>query len=245
MTTPAEFFAAMAPMLAGRTTADDVEARLGGSPSGTAALGFYAELVRRNLHKILSDVFPATRALVRASAGGEASWVAIAADYARAHPATGADPNRFAAHFSQWLGTRAELSPTLAELADYEWARLLAYHALDDGNEDDDAQGFGRRIFVRQYSADIPALHAAIGRGTSVDAAAPRPTITIVFRHAGTNRLGTFHPGAAGLAALAQAQGLPLPSALAAISAAEIEHARGVLVGAGVLFAPGPDTDRG
>jgi hypothetical protein len=230
------FFAAMAPMLAGRIDAAQVESRLGPSPSGTAALGFYTELVRRNLHKIVSDVFPAVRAICRTD-GGEARWVQLATEYAVAHPGTGADPNHFAARFPQWLVQQSGVPAVWAELADYEWTRLLAFHAPDVSA---DIDGFDARLFIRQYSSDIPRLAVAALRGEV--AAAEVPVLVAVFRHARTARLGTFRLGAAGLAALARRRGLPLPASLGALSDDAIVQAADALVEAGVLVsARSPD----
>jgi len=230
------FFAAMAPMLAGRIDAAQVESRLGPSPSGTAALGFYAELVRRNLHKILSDVFPSVRAVCHGD-GGEGRWVQLAAAYADAHPGTGADPNLFAARFPQWLATQTGVPAVWTELADYEWTRLIAFHAPDAAS---DVDGFDVRLFVRQYSSDIPRLAVAALRGEAPGAEVP--VLVAVFRHARTAHLGTFRLGAAGLAALARRRGLPLPASLGALSDDAILQAQDALVEAGVLVsAQSPD----
>ncbi len=249
------FFDALAPMLEGRSDASDVEAALGPSGSGTAALGFYAELVRRNLHKILSDVFPAVRVLSRrlvAPAGSDPrmdAWARLAARYAADRPPSGADPNRYGAGFSGWLREQAELPadapefvPALwAEVADFEYTRVLAYHAADDDQVDD---GFDRRVFVRQYSCDVPALAQLLWRDAAVVESAMRPTIVLVFRHARTLQLATFYLGAAGIAALARRQGLPLPAALAGLSDREIEAAQSGLIDAGVFFAATPSNPK-
>lgn len=230
------FFAAMAPMLEGRASAREVEAAIGPSASGSDALAFYAELVRRNLHKILSDVFPAVRAVARHVHGDDRAWVGLAVDYAAAHPGRGGDPNRFAAAFPTWLRGRPELAGPWAEpaveLADYEWTRLLAYHAADV-----EGDGVDERLFVRQYTCDIPALAHAVLHGSFALPAA-RPRIVAIFRHARTLQLGVFHLGAAGLAALARRQGLAMPPVLAALPEAAVHSAVVALEAAGVL-SPG------
>ena len=229
----AGFFAAMAPMLAGRTAARDVEAAIGPSASGTDALGFYAELVRRNLHKILSDVFPAVRAVAHHLHGDDRAWAGLVAAYGVAHPGRGGDPNRFAAAFPGWLRGRCEFTGPWAELAvelaDYEWTRVLAYHARDT-----DGDGVEQRLFVRQYTCDIPALARAVQQA-SFASPAPRPHLVAIFRHARTLQLAVFQLGAAGLAALARRQGLAVPPALAALPDAAVRAAVVSLESAGVL----------
>jgi hypothetical protein len=229
----AEFFAAMAPMLEGRASARHVEMALGPSASGTEALGFYAELVRRNLHKILSDVFPAVRAVARHLHGDDRAWAGLAAAYAAAHPGRGSDPNRFAEALPAWLRGRPEFigpwSELAVELADYEWTRVLAYHAPDV-----EGDGLEQRLFVRQYTCDIPALAHAVQHGSFVPPTS-RPRIVAIFRHARTLQLGVFHLGAAGLAALARRQGLATPPALAALPESAVRSGLAALEAAGVL----------
>lgn len=224
------FFAALGPMLEGRATAEDVEARLGRSATGTAALGFYAELVRRNLHKILGDVYPLVRTLVNREPDGHARWTSLARDYACAHPGSGADPNRFAAQFSPWLRGCSDAPPIWAELADYEWTRVAAYHAQDVADD-----GFDARLFVRQYTWDVPAFAAALLADPSAAPPPTSPTTVALFRHTRTLQLGVFRLGAAGLAALACRRGVAMPPVLAALGEPAIVAATRRLEDSGVL----------
>lgn len=224
-----QFFAAMPAMLLARTPAAAVEARLGPCPSGTANLGFYATLVRRNLDKILRDVFPAVAA--RARAQTPSPWAAWVDGYAAAHPPAGIDPNGFAAAFPSWLADQAGVAAALHELADYEWLRVLSYHAPDHGPE---PHGLGRRLFVRHYTDDVPAIAAAAWRGAPWRES-PRPTTVLVYRHASTAASCVHRPAPLELVALAQRCGTPVPAALAALPQAQLDaaaarlHRRGVL----------------
>ncbi len=233
------FFAHLRPMLLGECSAAVTEVVLGPSPSGTANLGFYATLVRRNLDKILRDVFPATRAaIVRAAVP---AWDDVVSAYALAHPPTGSDPNRFAASFPSWIAAQPHGSATRwAQLADYEWLRVRAYHAPDVPDDADTVtkDGLERRLFVRQYSFDVPAVAEQWRRG-EIGSDADKPTLVLVFRHARTQALGVFRPKVAALAALAERCGLPLPPLLAELEPAAIAAARTVLEQAGVLFEVG------
>jgi hypothetical protein len=226
MTLPA-FFTAMQPMLLGHSSATDVEARLGASPSGTAALGFYAVLVRRNVEKILREVCPSVFVLAtRARA-----WTSLVTDYLDAHPPTGGDPNGFADGLPEFLQARADTPASWAELADYHVIHVRAHHAADD-----ETDGFDRRLFVRQYTYPIPHIVDALARDRDAAVAAPRPTLVVVFRHTRTLRVRRLVPSATGLAALARREGLELPPSLAGLAATAISAAERVLVREGVLF---------
>lgn len=233
------FFDELAPMLMSRRSALEVEAELGASASGTAAFGFYAELVTRNLHKIMRDVFPGLRAHV--SREGASRWPGLVEGYRADHPPTGADPNAFAAHFPAWLGARGH--GAWAEIADFEWLRVLTHHAPDDG-VDGDSDGFDRRLFVRQYSFDVPAFVTTLAGDHGAAVPDPRATVVIVFRDPIIGRVRVFYPGAAGLAVLARRRGLPLPPALRMLGGDTIDGAEHELVRLGVLFASRIQPDR-
>jgi hypothetical protein len=235
-----QFFDELAPMLASTRSAREVELVLGPCPSGTAALGFYAELVRRNLAKILRDVFPVTRALVMRDAPRR--WDELALAYACDHPPTGAVPNRYAASLPSWLASRGADEARWAEIADFEWLRVAAHHAMDGAPDDD---GFDRRIFVRQYTFDVPRWIAAHASDPSTPLPAPAPTIAIVFRHSVTGRVGVHRPTAAGLAAIARRASELLPSPLDRLDAATLARAEHALVDAGVLVPKSRNPVRG
>lgn len=234
------FFAHLRPMLLGQCSAAVTEVVLGPSPSGTANLGFYATLVRRNLDKVLRDVFPATRAAILHAA--TPAWDDVVSAYALAHPPAGSDPNLFAAAFPTWIAAQPHgAASRWAELADYEWLRVRAYHAPDVPDDVDamTKDGLERRLFVRQYSFDVPAVAEQWRRGEAgahAATAASRPTLVLVYRHARSQALCVFRPKAAGLAALARRCGLPLPPLLAELDAAAVVAAAVVLEEAGVLF---------
>ncbi len=225
----ARFFEAMPALLLGRTSAAAVEMRLGPCPAGTASLGFYATLVRRNLDKILRDVFAAVHGIARASS--PSPWSRWVAAYADAHPPGGIDPNGFAAAFPGWLAAQPEVPAVLGELADFEWLRVQSYHARDTGPE---PHGLGRRLFVRHYTDDVPAIAAAAWRGQPW-AQPPRASTVLVYRHAITAAACVHRPAAIELVALAQRCGTAVPDAFAALPPAQLDaaaarlHARGVL----------------
>lgn len=221
------FFGALGPMLRARVDAVEVERALGPSPSGTAALAFYAELVARNYRKIVRDIFPCTRALVEKLG---ASWSTLERAYVHEHVAQGIDPNGYGAGFPAWLQTRDGLPASCGEVADFEWLRVRAHHAID-GLDD----GFERRLFVRQYTCDAPAFWRACARDPATPPPPTRPTIALVFRHTQTLQVAVHYPRGAAIAALARRQGLPLPEVLAAIDPASIDEAERVLVRDGVL----------
>ncbi|MBC8072486.1 MAG: putative DNA-binding domain-containing protein [Deltaproteobacteria bacterium] len=217
-------------MLSGARSAARVEHALGASPSGTAALAFYAELVTRNMHKIMRDVFPCVRAL--ACRDGISQWPSMVDAYIGQRPPAGVDPNGLAAGFPAWLSSRGVHEAEWAEIADFEWLRVLAHHAADGEPSDD---GFERRLFVRRYSFDAPGFVSALTRDPAAARPPERACIVIVFRHHHTLRVAVHRPGAFGLAALARRQRLPLPRELAALDHARIDDAERVLIAAGVL----------
>lgn len=222
------FFAEMAPMLASRRSAAEVEGVLGASPSGTTNLGFYAELVRRNLEKILRDVFGHTRAL--ALRGGHERWRALVEGYTAAHPPAGNVPNRFAAAFPGWLANQGDDLLQWSEIADFEWLRVRAHHAVDG-----DGDGLDRRMFIRQYTFDVPRWIASYAEDPAAPLPRATPCIAVVFRHHATGRVGVHRPTAAGLAAIARRAGASLPPELAELDLEAITRAEQVLVTSGVL----------
>lgn len=228
--TLAAFFAEMQPMLLGRVSAADVQRRLGPSPSGTAALQFYAVLVARNVDKILREICPTL--FVLATRAGV--WRDIVDAHVRAHPPAGGDPNRFADALPELLQElarrRADVPPLFAELADYHVVHVRAHHAVDG---DDD--GFERRLFVRQYAHPVAEIVDALSRDPNAAVPAPHPALVVVFRHARTLRVRRLVPSAAGLAALARRQALALPPALASLADLAIVRAERALVREGVL----------
>ena len=229
------FFKAIAPMLEGQAPAQSVVDTLGPSPSGTENLGFYGTLVERNHFKILADVFPVVRALFFRELPGR--WAALVRAYRRKHPADHWDPNRFGAHFSEYLRGLREggeaLHPIFEELADLSYIRQRAF----SGNESE-PDAYEGRVFVRQYSHPVSDYFGALAEDPAAPLPQARPQVVFVYRHARDASLRHFLPSAAGLAALARRQGVTeLPPMFAALSQADLDTADRALVAFGV-FAP-------
>lgn len=234
MTTLDSFFDAIAPMLRHTAEPREIERALGPSPSGRAALGFYATLTARNHAKILSDVYGPLRRLITHTHPG--LWKQLPPAYTAAYPASHADPNRFAASFCEFLAERRANVPAQPqvweELADYLYVRLQAKHAAPVPAGDD---GFDTRLFVRQYSFDLPTLLRELA-GDNAPAVAARPCVMLIFRHLRDHRVRTRMLDAPGLAAVARRQG-PLPAQFAALPPAELAAAEAKLVKRGALLS--------
>ncbi len=232
------FFEAIAPMLEGRAPAQSVIDTLGPSPSGAENLGFYGTLVERNHFKILADVFPLVRALFFRELPGR--WPPLVRDYRAAHPADHWDPNRFGAHFSDYLRRLREggeaFHPVYEELADLSYIRQRAFA----GNESE-PDAYEGRVFVRQYSHPVSDYFATLTDDPAAPLPAARPQVVFVYRHARDASLRHFLPSAAGLGALARRQGITeLPAMFGALSEAELETADRALVEFGVFTPQDP-----
>ncbi len=231
-----DFFKAMAPMLDGKASPQSVIDAIGPTPSGLENLGFYRTLVERNHFKILYDVFGQVRTVMLRELH-DGRWPDIVRDYRDAHPATHWDPNRFAAHFSDFLRTMRERGdlphPIYEELADLCYAR----HCVFSGN-DSDPDAFEGRVLVRQYSHPVSDFFFALAEDDDAPLPEPRPQVVFVYRHHRDDSLHHFLPSAAGLAALARRQGITeLPAMFGALTQAQLDDADQALVEFGV-FAP-------
>ena len=228
------FFAAMAPLLNGRCTAADVEQAIGPSPSGSVNLDFYRVLVERNLFKILRDVHAPVRAL--ALRQDPQSWARLVRSYAAAHPPMHWDPNAFAGAFPEWLEVErkrtGEIPVLLEQLADYQWIRHRAGRCRDVGDD-----GFDERLFVRQYSYDVPKIAAALEEDEHADLPGRRAVVVLVYRHTRALDVRTFYPTNAGLAALARRQGVMVPPELGEFS--NIDRTEIELIEHGILMPRG------
>ena len=233
-----QFFATMRPMLLGKTRVPDAEAELGGSQSGTENFGFYRVLAKRNLFKIMRDVFGTVRTL--ALRQDEALWARLVMGYTAAHPPAARDPNEFGAQFAEWLAEHrkqtGEIPELLEELADYEWIRTAAY--LSPNVEGD---GFEERLFVRQYTHHVPDIHAALRRSTEAELPGRAPTVVLLFRHLRKHKLQDFYPTKAGLAVLARRQGATLPPGFGGFDDAALDQTEVEMIEHGILAPPPED----
>jgi hypothetical protein len=205
-----DFFAAMAPFLAGQTGAADVERTLGPSRSGTKRLGLYRTLVSRQYDDVLGSLFPAVRRASETHRRG--LWQTLTTGYARAHPPTHWEPNRFGAHFADYLAAERERDPDspawLEELADFSYTRYCASVAPEPA----DGVGLGARVHLRRYDHDVPtyareAQEEASGGDACRDRPEPTPvTLLIAWSHT-RHRVIEIAPSLATLAALGKRVG--------------------------------------
>ena len=228
-----KFFQTMAPMLERRSSPQAVIDALGPTPSGADNLGFYATLVERNHFKILADVYPSLRSLVLRELPG--LWPKLVRDYRDAHPADHWDPNRFAAHFSDFLRSMREAGtiphPIFEELADLAYVRQVVF----SGNGSDPS-AFEGRVIVRQYSHPTSDYFFQLEDDPAAPLPPARPQVVFVYRHLRDDSLHHFLPTVAGLGALALRQGITeLPAMFSALTPAQLDDADRALVEWGVL----------
>ena len=180
MTTLQRFFDAMAPLLIGVSDATAVETLVGSCPSGPESLDFYRVLVERNLFKILRDIYSPVRALALRESNH--LWARLVRSYIEDHPPSHPIPNLFGEKFSGWLPTQrthlGDVTDLFEEVADYQWIRCVAYNCADDVGD-----GFDQRLFVRQYTYDVPSIVNALYRDPDAELPPRRPVILLVYRH--------------------------------------------------------------
>jgi len=120
------FLAEFAAMLDGKRTAREVESALGPSASGTARLGLYTTLVRRQQTGVIDEFYAAVRVAADSRLAGHFDQLRDA--YLEAHPPSHWVPARAAEHFPGFLEAR-KASTELVELADFAWTRHAVLHA--------------------------------------------------------------------------------------------------------------------
>lgn len=227
------FFSAMRPFLLGEDDAAAVQGRLGPSPSGAEALDYYRTLIDRNHHKILGDIFDTVRAACLAA--HPELWSQLVRDYVGARLTATHDPNDFGAAFPafvaeyrSWPESPASLGSRAAELADYHWCLHRCGVAPDVEPGDD---GIDRRLFMRQYSFDVPTARRRVSRGelpiddTSLDG----DTFVVVFRHLHSRRVEVLR------ATLPQLQVIAARAGVGETDSAELTDATASLRELGVI----------
>lgn len=95
-------------------------------PQVEQRLRIYGDAYRLRLLEVLSDDFPATKALL-----GEDGFDAVALDYLDAHPSTHPSLRHFGHAFAEWLRQRRPLPRGLHALARFEWTQGLVFDAAD------------------------------------------------------------------------------------------------------------------
>lgn len=233
----ATFFAAITPFLTRDIDADEVAARLGESPSGSARMKVYDWLVGADASVILTGIFPSVANVVRRLE--HTLWPELTDAYRAAHPATHWEIGRFGEHFAEFLRKRADprLPPFLSELADFHYTK---YQAADAHRPGDDAV-MDVTVFVRQYTHAVPQFALAIeGGDRDTELPAPNPTIVLIYQAIESLRPRVFYPSIAGLLALASRTGSgdQMRARFPDVSDDQIAAAERKLVAAEVLAAP-------
>jgi hypothetical protein len=224
----AGFFEAMVPFLRGTHTAQQVEAELGASPSGTTRLAFYRTLIVRDVASILHALFPITRAALRANAPG--LWGTWVAAYEAEHPAQHYEPNEFGRHFPDFVRVRAasdDGAPRyLHELSDYEWTCHAVGVAISLAPEDTE-------LVIRHYDHDIPAL---VNGFTAARWVEPQtgPVVVTVYPDPTTRYARVYRPTANDLLAIARRFGSVARSEVS-VDALALDAAEQALIERGVL----------
>ncbi len=212
----ADFFAHAPAYLFSEQPTRAFERALGRSESGTANLGFYPVLVRRNIGKILREVYAGLCAYIERE--HDELFRELVEAYWRAHPPSGWDPNHHAAaKFPSFLSSYRAREPRLTdiheELADFHWSEFLVWAALDTWPDDKGVDGVDHRLFVRQYSRRIPDFARGLIKDASTPLPAPEPTPTLIYRDPKTLRVAVLYPSVTALVVLSGRQKrLPLAS---------------------------------
>lgn len=225
------FFAAAPALLFGEATPAEFAGAVGPSPSGADRLRFYQILIERNLAKILRDFYGGLAAWMERDRPG--LWARLIRDYARAHPPSGWDPNRYAAAFPEFLAARRASDDRLREvdeeLADFYWIEYCAFVAGDEVPAEKGPDGVDHRVFVRQYTRPIPTFARALRRGESPALPGAAPTLTIVFRSPASLGVEILYPQVAAIAALIRRQGGDPAALVPGLGGAEIDAAEAEL----------------
>lgn len=233
MTALPAFFAAMDELLGGRLDGAGVESRIGASPSGTARLALYGELVRRQRAQLLDALFPTV-----ARAANEAQpglWGQIQSAYTRAHPPRHWEPNAFGAALSDFLEALAARDPSiptfLAELADLEFLEWQVTVAPRTST----VPGNDETLHVRRYEHDLLAYRARGAAGCGTTPPAKASLTLLVCRTHTTDETFLLHPSPAALVAIARRAGHPVPAGAPPLEV--VDEAERQLVAWGVLLA--------
>ncbi len=241
----ADFFARAPDFLFGVQHPRAFERALGPSDSGTANLGFYPVLVRRNIGKILREVYGGLCAYIEREHGE--LFRELVEAYWRAHPPRGWDPNHHAAaQFPDFLSRHRAREPRLTdvheELADFHWSEFLAWSALDTWPDECGVDGVDHRLFVRQYSRRIPDFARGVANDSSTPLPPPTPTPTLVYRDPKTLRTAVFYPSVTALVVLSgRRKQLPLASLVGAVpglTVAMLESVERDLLERGIALGP-------
>lgn len=232
-----EFFASTQKLLLGEVDVRTYERTLGKSPSGRKRLQFYRTLIRRNMMKVLREMFPSVRA--RYLQLHPHGWGELVDAYTKAHPPPAHwDPNLFAESFPDFLAGKREahgkLPSDLEQLADFHWTEYRVFAAAETWPEELGPDGLEHRLYVRQYDGKIPVYARELVRNPQAKPPEPTPTPTIIFRNLQTHRLQVFYPNLLGLLVLTKRSGKALPE-IPGVTAEKLDQAEKNLIEHGVL----------
>lgn len=226
MTTSLEsFFATMGALMEGSISAEQCEARLGPSASGTARLALYPRLVARQATSALDAMFAAAR--IAGLAWDADGYRALQAGYLAAHPPRSWSPSEVVVGFADYL--EAHGAPRdIVELADYaRVCRQVLAAPASDGTAGLAVVHYQHA--VREFALGIKAGSIAEGRP------AARPTTWILGRHCETQRLVAVTPSVPALVALQVLTDGTWSGGLPAVERSHVRLEAAALVRLGVL----------
>jgi hypothetical protein len=231
MTDLALFHATMGPFLRGEISAEEVERRLGPSPSGTARLALYPRLVQRQARGLVDHFFRGLAAALEAASS--TAFPRLRDAYLEARPPASWEPNANLAAFPAFVRDAPDVPAWAFEMADFAWARFVAIHAEHVAGE----VGLERSVFVRHYSHDVVAASATNeGKGVGHRCVPPPTPRTVLFaRHTTTGRFVVVTPSVGALFALLRAAGDELPPLPPVLTSAMLDDELAALRARGLL----------
>ncbi|GEM_PF-3372310 len=185
------FLAQMARLLDGRSSAQQVEAILGPSPSGTSRLGLYPTLVERQQRSVIDDFYVAARIAAESAAPGR--FAKLRDSFLRAHPPSHWAPPRAGEQFGAFLESKSA-SAELVELVDYAWTRHQVVHtAIEDPAS----------VVVRHYTHRVREFSRLVEReGKTKGRPAKEPDTCLIGRSRDTAQLVVVDASVAALVVL-------------------------------------------
>jgi len=233
-----DFFSETQALLMGRIDARSYQRKLGKSSSGTSRLEYYQTLIRRNMMKVLRDMYPSVRARYLQFRPGR--WGNLVERFTRQHPPPSHwDPNQFSAPFPHFLAAERardpKLPPDLEQLADFHWTEFCVFSAAETWPEELGPDGLEHRLYVRQYDGKIPKYARQLTRDPEARPDSLTPTATLIYRDLKTNRLAVFYPSILGLLLLSKRSGKKLPE-IPGVTSQKLEIAEQNLIKRGILM---------
>lgn len=232
-----DFFAHTQKLLLGQIDVQTYERTLGHCSSGPHRLQYYRTLIRRNMMKVLRDMYPSVRA--RYLQQHPHGWSDLVDEFTAAHPPPAHwDPNRFAEPFADFLAKKRQADPTLPadleQLADFHWTEFQVFSASQTWPEELGPDGLEHRLYVRQYEGKIPAYARELVRDPSAQPPEPTPTPALIYRNLHTHQLQVFYPNVLALLVLSKRSGKQLPD-IPGLTPENLEIAEKNLVERGIL----------